>query len=79
MYKEAVDELIYKSFTEPRDLVVVAAQSATAKLANNLYNLPTVLKTVEQALASHEEIREKMAAENAPLLFEQQRKRGIKP
>lgn len=70
LYKEAVEALVYKHFTDQKDLVAIAEHAAVAKLANSLFNLPEVLKQIEQTFASQAEIKSKMMAEAAPLPFE---------
>lgn len=70
LYKEAIEALVYKHFTEQKDLVAIAEHSAVAKLANSLFNLPDVLKQVEGAFVQQQDMRAKMAAEAAPLPFE---------
>lgn len=76
LYKEAVEALVYKHFTDQKDLVAIAEHAAVAKLANSLFNLPEVLKQIEQTFVSQAQVKEKMMAENAPLNFEF--KKGLK-
>lgn len=70
LYREAVEALVYKHFTDQKDLVAIAEHAAVAKLANSLFNLPDMLKQIEDNFNMHAEARAKMAAESAPLPFE---------
>jgi len=52
LYRETTNALIYKKFsTAEADQAFVIEMATTAKIANNLFNLPDVLKRVEESLA----------------------------
>jgi hydroxylamine reductase (hybrid-cluster protein) len=77
LYREACDAIAYKKYGKAEDdQAYVVEWATTAKIANNMFNLPEVLEKVEQSFAQQGAVRAKMAAENAPLAFEKPKRSG---